>query len=278
MNVPGTRNGFDPDRVNAALIGTIFQGKLRHFTVIDSTNVRALADAKCGADAGQVYVADQQTAGRGRGGHAWHSEPGSGLYLTALVRPSLSSNEVLKLSIMAALAVVRAVEVVTASKILDLRWPNDLVVRQRTGPSRKAGGILTEVGSSPSGEVRYAAIGIGMNLNQTVFPEDLHDSATSLRLELGHTVSREELAIALLNELHVELRRANPGDPGVGEVPSLFDRFELASSWVHGKRVHVSEAEGYTGVTSGLNEAGLLRVTCDDGGERVVRHGGVREL
>ena len=78
---------FRIERVDEALAGTLFHGKLHHFTTIDSTNTRALADAQGGAEAGQVYIADEQTAGRGRGGHTWHSEPERGLYLTVLVRP-----------------------------------------------------------------------------------------------------------------------------------------------------------------------------------------------
>ena len=261
---------FDIARVDDALRGTIFHGKLHHFTTIDSTNTRALNDAHAGAEAGQVYIADEQTAGRGRGGHAWHSEPDRGLYLTALVRPALHSRDVLKLSLAAGIAAYRAIHEITGCSI-DLRWPNDLVAPQAAGASRKLGGILTESASTPDGSVRHAAIGIGINLNQTEFREDLRMTATSLRLAVGLSISREAVAIALLNHLHRELADVVAKD-------SVFVRFSQISSWVHGKHVQVSEDGGYTGVTAGLTDAGLLRVLCDDGRERVVRHGGVREL
>lgn len=259
---------FDTARVDAALRGTIFHGKLHHFTTIDSTNTRALADAQAGADAGQVYLADEQTAGRGRGGHMWHSEPDRGLYLTVLARPSIRGNEALKLSLATGIAAADAIHAVTGKNI-DLRWPNDLVIRGDNGPSRKCGGILTESALAPDGTLRHAAIGIGINLNQAEFPADLADTATSLRRAWGHIISREDLAVALLRALHEELERLDA---------ALYDRFEQCSTWVRGKRVRVAEGEGYTGTTAGLTSDGLLRVLCDDGETRTVRHGGVREL
>jgi BirA family biotin operon repressor/biotin-[acetyl-CoA-carboxylase] ligase len=261
---------FNIARVSDALRDTQFHGKLHHFTTIDSTNTRALADAHDGAESGQVYIADEQTAGRGRGGHIWHSEPDRGLYMTVLVRPTLRSNEVLKLSLATALAAYWAIHDITGYSI-DLRWPNDLVAPQRNGPSRKLGGILTETASTPDGTIRHAAIGIGINLNQTVFPEDLQITASSLRLAAGQPISREAVAIALLQHLDRELAALH-------QTNGIFERFEHVSSWIKGKRVHVAEDEGYTGTTAGLTADGLLRIACDDGRERIVRHGGVREL
>ena len=266
---------FDTARVDAALQGTIFHGRLHHFATVDSTNTRALTDAHGGAEAGQVYIADEQTAGRGRGGHTWNSEPDRGLYLTALVRPRLVSNQVLKLSLAAAVAAYRAIREVTGVPI-DLRWPNDLVVPQAHGPSRKLGGILTESASTTDGQVRHAAIGIGINLNQLAFGGDLQATATSLRLVTGNTISREAIAIALLTHLHGELVGLTVEDSHAQE--DVFTRFAGISTWVYGKQVHVSEGAGYTGVTAGLTSDGLLRVQCDDGRGRIVRHGGVREL
>lgn len=266
-------SSFDVQVVNDALGGTIFHNRVQHFTTIGSTNVQALADAQAGAESGQVYIADEQTAGRGRGGHTWHSEPDRGLYLTMLVRPALRSSDVLKLSMITALAAVEAIAEVTGSRIMDIRWPNDLVIG--ANPARKVGGILTEAVSTPSGELRHAAIGIGINLNQAEFPAELATVATSLKRELGASVSREALAITLLLQMDKELCQiAQKGD----EAESIFHRVELASTWIRGKRVRVAEQEGYTGKTAGLTTEGLLRIHCDDGTERVVRHGGVREL
>ncbi len=264
-----TESAFSAERVNAALTGTVFGGKVHHFPTIDSTQTRALADAVAGAESGQVYLADEQTAGRGRGGHTWHSEPDRGLYLTALVRPDLRTNEVLQLSLAAGLAVQQAVREACHFD-LHLRWPNDLVVPSANGPSLKVGGILAESASTAAGIVRYVAIGIGVNLNQAEFAEDLRATATSLRLAAGRIIDRERVAIALLRALDQELQH-------IGTEPSLLERFSAASSWVQGKRVTVAEDESYTGVTDGLTADGLLRVRTADGTVRLVRHGGVRE-
>lgn len=259
--------------VNDTLRGTIFHGNVQHFSTIDSTNTRALADAQAGVASGQVYIADEQTQGRGRGGHTWHSEPDLGLYLSMLVRPELHSSDVLKLSLITALAAAQAVEEMAGKCVLDLRWPNDLVIGQV--PARKVGGILTEAVLLSSGQLRHAAIGIGMNLNQAAFPPDLADTATSLRITLGASVHREQLAVAFLRQMDAELKRLLHNTT---EGEDVLPRFERQSSWVRGKRVRVAEDEGYTGTTAGLTSEGLLRVHCDDGTQRVVRHGGVREL
>ena len=260
--------GFDLRRVDAELAGTVFHGRLHHFSVIDSTQTRALADAQAGAETGQVYLADEQTAGRGRGGHAWHSEPERGLYLTALVRPGLRAEQVLLISLAAGLAAQHSVHKVSGLNV-DLRWPNDLVTRDG---GRKLGGILTESAMDAGGFLRYAAIGIGVNLNQPAMPEGLASTATSLLLECGARTNREELAIALLTGLHQEL------DELENNAEQVLQRFAAQSSWVTGKAVQVAEGESYTGLTAGLTAAGLLRVRCPDGTERTVRHGGVREL
>ncbi|HEY9138286.1 MAG TPA: biotin--[acetyl-CoA-carboxylase] ligase, partial [Terriglobus sp.] len=251
---------FEVTVVNHALGGTIFHDRVQHFTTIDSTNTCALADAQAGAVSGQVYIADEQTQGRGRGGHVWHSEPDRGLYLSMLVRPELHSSDVLKLSMITALAAAEAIKEMAGKRVLDLRWPNDLVIGQQ--PARKVGGILTEAASSSSGLVRHAAIGVGINLNQAEFPADLADTATSLRIALGASINREQVVIAFLRQMDKELKQLQPD---VAAEESVFQRFERESSWVRGKRVRVAEDEGYTGKTAGLTAEGLLRIQCDDG-------------
>ncbi len=268
---------FDTARVNDALRGTIFDGQLHHFSSIDSTNTRALADAQAGAAAGQVYLADEQTAGRGRAGHAWHSEPDRGLYLSVLFRPVLRADAALQISLAAALAAQTAV-MSSCQFAIDIRWPNDLVTLPAPVPARKLGGILTETASGADGTLRHAVVGIGINLNQESFPPELAKLAGSIRTESGKRVSREGVLIDLLLALETELSALEAEVSGARKQQSLNERFRLSSTWVRGKRVSVEEEESYTGITDGLTHAGMLRVQCDDGKLRVVRHGGVREL
>jgi BirA family biotin operon repressor/biotin-[acetyl-CoA-carboxylase] ligase len=265
---------FDLGAVEAGLGGTSFAGRVTHLPTTGSTNTLAILAAQEGA-AGGVWVADEQTAGRGRGGHTWHSAAGDGLYVSVLLRPRLMGADALKLSLAAGLAAQHAVAEAAGIGI-DLRWPNDLMVSGGDGVERKFGGILTESAmDGGDGALAYAVVGIGMNLNHPELPQELRGIATSLRMVCGERVSRERVLVALLRELESQVGRLESEVWGGGKE-GVTGRFERASTWVRGLRVRVDEEDGYTGVTDGLNERGLLRVLLDDGTRRVVRHGGVR--
>jgi BirA family biotin operon repressor/biotin-[acetyl-CoA-carboxylase] ligase len=268
---------FDLASVEAAIAATPYAGQLHHFETTSSTNSLALEAARENVQTG-VWIADEQTAGRGRGGHTWHSAPGDGLYVSILVRPRLFGADTLKLSLAAGLAAARSTEE-TLGVAIDLRWPNDLMLPQADGSQKKFGGILTESSiEGGSGALAYAVIGIGMNLNHAAFPPDLAPLATSLRIALGHAVSREDVLAALLIALDSEIALLEAEANGTRTPPtaSLATRFGARSSWVRNLRVQVDEEGGYTGTTAGLNPQGLLEVRLDDGTARLVRHGGVR--
>ena len=282
---PARRQGalaFDLAQIEPAIAGTQFAGHVHHLATTPSTNTLALEAAQQNVATG-VWVADEQTAGRGRGGHTWHSTPGDGLYVSILTRPRLFGADALKLSLAAGLAAHQAISQTTGADI-NLRWPNDLML---TGPDpgpdaveKKFGGILTEssMEGGSAGALAYAVIGIGMNLNHSALPPDLSPIATSLRIVLGHPVSREAILSALLRALESEialLEAETSGTRSPNTAP-LALRFERASTWVRNLRVHVDEQGGYTGLTAGLDPQGLLQVRLDDGTTRTVRHGGVR--
>jgi BirA family biotin operon repressor/biotin-[acetyl-CoA-carboxylase] ligase len=256
--------------LESQLAQTPFAGKLHHFPTIHSTNTHALQAAASGAPAYSVYFADEQTAGRGRGSHAWHSEPGSGLYVSVLLRPELTANESLWLSLAAGLATHHAVEQITNASP-DIRWPNDLMIA-----GRKFGGILTET-QTDGDRLRHAVVGIGINVNHTEFPVEIAGIATSLRIATGEAQSREALLVALLLAFQGELQSLESAMPrGAG----ILRRLQSASTWVMGKQVHVTEhgeQDGYTGTTAGLDPRGFLLVNTA-AGQRTVLSGGVREL
>ena len=263
---------LDAASLNDALEGTRFGGTLRHFASVTSTNTLALEAAQGGVRAG-VWVADEQTAGRGRGGHAWHSAAGHGLYVSAIATPTVPASRAMWLSLMTGLAVRSAIREVSGL-LADIRWPNDLLLG-----GRKCGGILVESAVSAAQDgteapLRYAVIGIGINVGNESFPEELRDVATSVRMEAGREIAREDLLLHVLRNLDGELDELDrERDEG-----SLLERFRAASTWVRGKRVSVGgEADGYTGVTSGLTPDGFLRVTAEDGTDHIVLAGGVRE-
>src|SRR5579875_1400926 len=122
MTLPAIDDRIDLAALDQSLAGTRFHGHLHFFSTIHSTNTYAMAQAESGAPDGSVYFADEQTAGRGRGAHQWSSPPGSGLYVSILLRPAMAPADVLWLSLAAGLAVRNAVRQVTSLEC-DLRWP-----------------------------------------------------------------------------------------------------------------------------------------------------------
>jgi BirA family biotin operon repressor/biotin-[acetyl-CoA-carboxylase] ligase len=268
-------DSFDVSAVLAELTGTTFAGRLQHLASVDSTNLLALAEAQAGAAHGSVWVADEQTAGRGRSGHGWHSTAGDGLYVSVLLRLKIALVDALWLSLATGLAAQAAIASVSGLEA-DIRWPNDLLIN-----GKKCGGILVETSATASQSaspamLRYAVIGVGINVNHQHFSPELEPFATSLRRESGRMWSRESLLIELLRALEQQVSLLEEELRGEGTAPTLLDRFAAASSWVHGKRVRVDEAGGYTGVTTGLDARGFLRVSGDDGVLHTVISGGVR--
>ncbi|MDQ2924480.1 MAG: biotin--[acetyl-CoA-carboxylase] ligase [Acidobacteriota bacterium] len=254
---------FDVAAAGRALAGTRFARRLQHFASVESTSSLLLAAAANGAPEGTVYVADEQTSGRGRGGHQWHSSAGDGLYVSVLIRPPLPLGEALWISLATGLAAQRAIHETTGLDI-DIRWPNDLLLGDK-----KCGGILVET-SVEGPLLRFAVIGVGINVNHEKFPPELNGAATSLSIEAGQLQSRATLLAALLRALDLELTRLESG------THDLLKRFTVASTWVRDKHVHVAESGGYTGITDGLDAHGFLQVIGDDGVRHTVLSSGVR--
>lgn len=263
-----TQDCFDLTALDSALAETPFAGKLRYFPTIGSTNILAMQEADSGAPEGMVYFADEQTAGRGRAAHEWHSPAGSGLYVSILLRPQIPPADVLWFSLAAGLAVRDAVHRVTSLEA-DIRWPNDLLFG-----SRKFCGILTELNAEVT-RIRHLVIGIGINVHQESFPPELSHFASSLFIETGKHWPRQELLLALLHNIHRESVAIAAARDGSSIRAGIIKRIESASTWVCGKRVTVEEDGGYSGVTAGLDHRGFLLVETP-GGIRTVFSGGVR--
>src|SRR5205823_11380756 len=164
-----------PETLELQLKRTIFSGKVQHRFRTASTNADAMQAAARGAPEGTVFVAEEQTAGRGRGGHSWHSAKAQGIYCSVILRPQMPPADVLILSLATGLAAQAAVQQITGLHP-DLRWPNDLLLSKK-----KFCGILAEMNAEAT-RVRYVVVGIGMNVNHLEFPRELRDEATSIRL------------------------------------------------------------------------------------------------
>jgi BirA family biotin operon repressor/biotin-[acetyl-CoA-carboxylase] ligase len=238
-------------RLDADWVRRQFPGREIHwFDTIGSTMTEAARLAAAGAPEGTVVGADEQTGGVGRHGHSWHSEPGSGLYVSIVLRRALAlPNLTLALGLAAADAITG-----TTGIECDLRWPNDLLI----GP-RKCTGILAQL------EDTAVVAGIGINVNHDAFPEDIAPLATSLRLASGQVYAREPLLLALLRAIDRWIQR--------GDVLAEFAR---RSTYVRGRRVIVDGLT--TGTTAGLDPQGFLMLDCDNGQTIRILAGGVRPL
>jgi BirA family transcriptional regulator, biotin operon repressor / biotin---[acetyl-CoA-carboxylase] ligase len=224
-------------------------------TVSTMRDASALAASGCAH--GTAVIAEEQTAGIGRHGHSWHSEPGAGLYLSVVLRlPETSPILTLALG----LATVDAIRNV-AGAVCDLRWPNDVLAG-----GRKVAGIIVQMADSA------AIAGIGINVNHAQFPTDLAELATSLRIQTGRAIDKELLLESMLASIDdcCEILRS-------GGNAALLRMFSTASSYVSGKRVKVNLGERtIEGVTVGLDDAGFLRVKRADGVIETILAGGVR--
>jgi BirA family transcriptional regulator, biotin operon repressor / biotin---[acetyl-CoA-carboxylase] ligase len=247
--------------------GTIFENHLHHFYKIGSTNTAAMLAAAEGAPEGSVFLAEEQTAGRGRSSHTWESARSAGIYCSVVLRPPLPPADVLVMSLAAGLAVRSAIEQVTPGVPADLKWPNDVLIG-----GRKVCGILTEMNAEAT-RVRYVVAGIGINVNQSKFSGELEAEATSLRMITGSEWSRVELAAALLKSLGQEYRQLIEQ---ASARQSILRRFTENSSWVRGREVRVEEnGSALEGITEGLDERGFLQLRTAQG-LRTVLSGTVR--
>jgi BirA family transcriptional regulator, biotin operon repressor / biotin---[acetyl-CoA-carboxylase] ligase len=250
-----------PDLIDPMIKGTIFSRQVHHFFSIGSTNTTAMEAGAGSAPEGSVFLAEEQTAGRGRAAHSWHSAPGTGIYCSILLRPSLPPSDVLLLSLTAALAARSAIAEIQPAFTPDLKWPNDLLLAEK-----KLGGILTEMNAEPT-RVRYLVIGIGINVNQASFPPALQDQATSLLMATGSEWSRVDLCAALLKSLHREYAEflRSPASRS-----AVLRRFAANSSMLRGRVVRVEENGEFEGTTEGLDQHGFLRVRTSNGIQTVM--------
>jgi BirA family biotin operon repressor/biotin-[acetyl-CoA-carboxylase] ligase len=255
---------YDLPALEASLAGTLFAGNLHFSAVTGSTNIDATQAARRGAAHGSVFFADEQTAGRGRGDHGWHSPAGEGLYASVLFRPQIPASRVTLLPLAAGLAAAKAIEA-AAGLTVDLRWPNDLLL----GP-RKAGGLLVE--SKMEGEnLAFVVVGVGINVHQLAFDPGLATLATSLDVEAGRVNSRQSLLIFLLKALAFEVSELQQH----ASMRGVLDRVEAASTWMRDRAVHVHGPQACRGTTAGLDAHGFLRVETE-AGLVTVQTGGIR--
>ena len=149
-----------------------------YFDTIDSTNIKAQELAEKVYPSGTLVVADKQESGKGRRGRSWVSPSGTGIFMTLMIKPDINPNNASMLTLVAALAVAKAITSVTGEKAM-IKWPNDIVVN-----GKKVCGILTEM-NAQFDYINHIVVGIGINVHNESFPEEISQMASSLMIEAG---------------------------------------------------------------------------------------------
>ncbi len=258
--------GFDLPRALRLLGSAADVGPVHVVGRTSSTNDEVRRLAAGGAPEGTVVVAEEQTAGRGRLGAAWHSPAGSGLYLSVLFRPSGAPPHATRFTLASAVAACEAARGVGADEV-GIKWPNDLLWRRR-----KVAGTLAELRTSGT-TVLDLVVGTGFNVAQEEedFPSTLAGRAASLTMAAGRPVERERLFALYVAALLDAARQLRAGEWDA--VRARWSALALAST---GGRVRVLPGRGappFDAITEGIDATGALRVRDDGGAVRTLSLG-----
>ena len=237
--------------VRQGLFTRIVCRRLLYYPELSSTMDEAARLGEGDAEEGAVVVAEVQTAGRGRQGRSWVSQPGN-ILVSVLFRPTLEALPFI--SIIGGIAAARAVRKVTGLNP-KIKWPNDLLIG-----GRKAAGILAE--SAIAGDtVWYAVLGVGINVSldmDTGQAGEISSFATSVNAAAGREVPREDLLRQFLMDLDALYLELGQGKSPIEEWQDLLETTgqRLMATWGD---------DTYTGVAEGTDELGNLLLRQDDG-------------
>lgn len=227
---------------------------LLYFDVIGSTNIEAKKQAENNAPEGLLVVADKQEAGRGRRGRSWESPAGANIFMTILLRPAYSPVKAPMVTLVMAVSAAQAIADVTDLDVR-IKWPNDIVVNKK-----KVVGILTEL-TMETDYIQYLVCGVGINVNQTEFPEAIQATATSLYLEGGRRVNRAGLIEKVMEHFEENYEIFCKTEDMSGLIETYNELLVNNEA-----QVRVLDPKGeYDGLSHGINELGELMVEKQDG-------------
>jgi BirA family biotin operon repressor/biotin-[acetyl-CoA-carboxylase] ligase len=237
-----------------------------YFPVTDSTNIQAKKHAEDKEADGLLFVADEQTKGRGRRGRSWDSPAGDNIFMSLLLKPQLKPESASMLTLLAALAVSAAVKRCT-KLVPQIKWPNDIVVNKK-----KVCGILTEMSSEPD-YIHYVVIGIGINVNAEKFPKELCETAASLYLENGgeRKMNRSSLICAVMEEFE----RYYEEFLEKGDLEFVVEEYNEKLAGMNGEVRIIGNDGEESGISRGITKNGELIVEFKDGSRREVVSGEV---
>jgi BirA family biotin operon repressor/biotin-[acetyl-CoA-carboxylase] ligase len=238
-----------------------FGREMRGFETVGSTNTAAAEWAREGAAEGSVVVTEYQSAGRGRHGRTWDAQKGQNLMFSVVLRPDLAADRLGLVTVAASVAVAEAIDDFVSPYRTALKWPNDVLLE-----GRKTCGMLLESSISDGTAAEVVVLGVGLNVNQTDFPDALADTATSLRLTTGRPVLRAPLFARLLGRLEARydaVQSGNDADVRAAFHDRLTSLHEYATFRVPGTDQTIE------GTVQGVTETGALRLRTADGPETV---------
>lgn len=239
--------------------------ELYFFEEIDSTNTKAKQLAETGASSGTLVVSNMQTSGKGRRGRHWDSPSDTGVFMTLILKPNMNPSKASMLTLVMALAVVKACNEIVESSSCYIKWPNDIVLN-----NKKICGILTEM-SAEMDYINHIVIGIGINANVASFPEELKEKATSIKIENENEVKRALLINRILVHFEQEYETFMQ-NKSLKEQLQEYNKFLINKD----KEVTIIEhSNQYQGVALGIDEAGELLVKKEDGKVEAVYAGEV---
>ena len=237
-----------PEILKQQLAGKFIGHQLHYYEEIGSTNDEAFRLGLAGAPEGTALIANSQSAGRGRMQRVWHSPAGSNIYTSIILRPQIEPARAPQISILAGVAVADVLESYCPDRI-KLKWPNDVLI-----DGKKVCGILSQMKTAAS-EVDFIVLGIGINVNisYSQFPKEICNLATSLAIETGREISRQELIISLYENLGKWYKHLM--QDGFGRVKEKW----LSMSPMIGELVQVMfQEEAVSGKAIGIDEDGSL--------------------
>lgn len=235
-----------------------------HYDITDSTNNEAKRLCEKEVVHGRLVVADRQTLGRGRRGREWLSSNNDGIWMSYILEPSMKPVTASTLTLVAAMAVAKAVTETTGLKV-GIKWPNDIVCNDR-----KLSGILTEM-QSEDDKVRYVVIGIGINVDTEGFPSELKEVATSIYMESGYKISKSDI----IKHVSIYLEKYYNEFLATCDMAGLKEEYEALLVNL-GRQVYADdgrEVKEYTAM--GINEQGELVVKDACGNVKNIRAGEV---
>lgn len=236
-----------PDEIRDGLDTKIFGKRdIAYFTETDSTNTRAKDLAVRGAPEGTLAVCEKQTKGKGRKGRTWFSPSQGGVYISLILRPTISPSEAPKITLLTAVVVAETLRPLTGLNVI-IKWPNDILIN-----GKKIAGILTEM-STEMDAIDHIVVGLGLNVNTPDFPDDIKEKATSIFIETSKHFPRVGFIQEYLKwyEKYYEIFKKTGFEP-------VIKRWKELTNMI-GKRITVEMiSKKYSGEVQDIDKDGVL--------------------